>query len=266
MEMQKTNNASEDKTTVQRSKLGKLIYEKRMEKGWSFRQAAQFMGASHSHLRALEIGHDTRGTQLIAPTYPTLQKLSALYEIDIEVLLDATGINTVRSTIEENKNEINTELNIKFLDRFSTLFSTLSEKTGLNVKELELESRVSRQRLEEFLRIDHLVKTKSEGLKLLAEFNITTEEIYSIAPSLLVTPSYLAGYVNDPNRHSSKMPKLKEIEDFIQQSNLMHDGMPLQDDDKDKLANIIAAMFVNAQNETVKKEIEQRRKKLKDQQ
>lgn len=60
---------------------GERIFNARMEKGWSLREAAANIGISHTYLSAIEKEYDPRTGNPVTPTPDTLLKICNAYSI-----------------------------------------------------------------------------------------------------------------------------------------------------------------------------------------
>ncbi len=60
---------------------GETIFEARMEKGWSLRQASARIGISHTYLSAIEKEYDPRTGNPVTPSPDSLLKICNAYDI-----------------------------------------------------------------------------------------------------------------------------------------------------------------------------------------
>lgn len=60
---------------------GERIFEARMEKGWSLREAAANIGISHTYLSAIEKEYDPRTGNPVTPSPDSLLKICNAYDI-----------------------------------------------------------------------------------------------------------------------------------------------------------------------------------------
>ncbi|SDH69647.1 Transcriptional regulator, contains XRE-family HTH domain [Aneurinibacillus thermoaerophilus] len=67
--------------------------------------------------------------------------------------------------------------------------------------------------------------------------------LYKLADLLDVTPDYLGGFVDDPQGRSPHTPKPKELTEFLNNENVMFHGVPLTDEDKQKIENVLIGLF-----------------------
>ena len=60
---------------------GERIFEARMEKGWSLREASARIGISHTYLSAIEKEYDPRTGNPVTPSKDSLLKICNAYDI-----------------------------------------------------------------------------------------------------------------------------------------------------------------------------------------
>ena len=60
---------------------GERIFEARMEKGWSLREASARIGISHTYLSAIEKEYDPRTGNPVTPSPDSLLKICNAYDI-----------------------------------------------------------------------------------------------------------------------------------------------------------------------------------------
>lgn len=77
--------------------------------------------------------------------------------------------------------------------------------------------------------------------------------LYKLADYLKVTPDYLSGYASDPEGHNSNTPRPRDMQDFLAKEEVMLYGEVLDDEDKEKLNNILAAVFLDAKKKNKRK-------------
>ncbi|MFC5587595.1 helix-turn-helix domain-containing protein [Sporosarcina soli] len=77
--------------------------------------------------------------------------------------------------------------------------------------------------------------------------------LYKLAELFNVTPDYLGGFTSDPNGHDSRTPRPRDMQDFLAKEEVMLYGEVLDDEDKEKLNSILAAVFFDAKKKNKRK-------------
>nr|WP_308806357.1 helix-turn-helix transcriptional regulator [Anoxybacillus caldiproteolyticus] len=77
--------------------------------------------------------------------------------------------------------------------------------------------------------------------------------LYKLADLLGVTPDYLGGFTHDPKGISPDTPKPKELKEFLEKQSVMYDGIPLTDEDKEKIDMVLQALFLDAKKRNKRK-------------
>ena len=72
---------------------GERIFEARMEKGWSLREAAANIGISHTYLSAIEKEYDPRTGNPVTPSADSLLKICNAYKIPYRETEVFTSVN-----------------------------------------------------------------------------------------------------------------------------------------------------------------------------
>ncbi|MCL9662110.1 helix-turn-helix domain-containing protein [Paenibacillus hunanensis] len=241
------NTNKETKTAKPTNKLGAILHEARKELGLSYRQAAKVVNRSHAYIAMLEKGTCYRENEPV-PTYETLLAFSIGYGMPLDRLIEAAGLNVIQHTKDQDAYLTRIERNTLFLERFLQL----KEEEQLTLEDIELESRLSKKRIMYFEQCAQQLDQLSQDD--LYNIEVITEDIYSLAPSFGVSPSYLAGYTANRNEDHPDMPKLKEISDFLINNNVMHDGIPLTEEDKHRVRNMLQVLFMDAKRKTIEEE------------
>jgi transcriptional regulator with XRE-family HTH domain len=70
--------------------------------------------------------------------------------------------------------------------------------------------------------------------------------LYKLADLVDVTPDYLGGFVDDPQGRSPHTPKPKELTEFLENEHVMFHGVQLNDEDKQKIENVLIGLFWEA--------------------
>lgn len=76
-----------------------------------------------------------------------------------------------------------------------------------------------------------------------------------LAEALGVTVAYLVGDVSDPNAHGplDAWYQPKDLVKFLDESEVMFEGKPLTEDDKERIKDILAAVFLDAKQRNKRK-------------
>lgn len=201
----------------------------REESGYdSQRQLSQTSGVSNGTIARIE-----SGTQKVSPE--TLKKLAPfLKEITYEGLLKAIGYieedSTQNQVVEENsiRPSVFAERLRSYLENDSLAIQEVADKCGVTTEY-----------------IDKLMTnpTSLPGVKTL----------YKLAEFAKVTPDYLGGFTSDPNGYDSRTPRPRDMQDFLAKEEVMLYGEVLDDEDKEKLNNILAAVFLDARKKNKRK-------------
>lgn len=188
--------------------LGKRLKTEREKRGWSQIYVANKVGITNAVLSNYE--RDYRD-----PDTETLKKLAELYEVSVDYLLGRDE----PSTPEPDPHA--------FAERL---------KKGLETHNLTVEDAA-----------EHCGVTPEYIQKLIDQPKIPgTGTLYKLADLIKVTPSYLCGLVDNPIEHSVHVPKPKEIIEFLEENEVMLMGKILSDEDKEKLQNVMLAIFSEA--------------------
>lgn len=149
---------------------------------------------------------------LSEPDIDTLNKLARLFDVSIDDLIREDDVKLDPKT---------------FAERLAT---------GLKAHNLSIDDAAQ-----------HCGVTSEYIQKLLEQPKIPgTGTLYKLAELIKVTPSYLCGLVDNPKEHSIYVPKPKEIIDFLEQNEVMLMGKILTEKDKEKLQNVMLAIFFDA--------------------
>lgn len=202
--------------------LGQYLRKIREDKGYSYRQASDVTGISHSYIKNVENGIDPRSQKEIIIQTDKLQKFARGYEIPYETLLEKAGI--VKKAQPEISDE---ERNVIFISRLEQLI----EENSISILKLAKKTEISMEQITEIL----------EGTA-----KATIEDIYSLAAALKVTPDYLAGYTADKKGFHPDTPELNELLSFINGAGVQLYGKPLSKEDKGKIIAAVKVIFSDA--------------------
>lgn len=224
---------------------GEYIKMLRIKNGYkSQRQLADASGISNGTIARIE-----NGTQ--KPTADTLKVLSKFLNTDyVDLLLKAGYLpesyinesegkgrsNDLQSSTSES---IGKSISKSQLKTFSNRLSAGIEKLGLSIESVANACRVSESYIRELMH---------EPKQLPG-----TTTLYKLADLLGVTPDYLGGFTHDPQGVSPDTPKPKELKEFLKTQSVMYDGIPLTDEDKEKIDMVLQALFLDAKKRNKRK-------------
>lgn len=83
-------------------KFSDAIYNERLKRGYSLRNAAGAIGISHSYLSALEKGTDPRSGSEFKPAPDVLKKISSAYGLEYSYLMALCGYTQLDEDIDLN--------------------------------------------------------------------------------------------------------------------------------------------------------------------
>jgi transcriptional regulator with XRE-family HTH domain len=222
----KIDEDSIDKARKQ-TKLGKKLQELRTKNNLSLRDAHHLTGISHSYIRNIENGFDPRSGRPIYPSPDTLKKFAQAYGASYDELLKLAGYASIEQIKKDDEEEVKKERNRLFRERFIELKNSY----GLTLQEISNEARVS---------VEYLTKLE-KGKEI-----PTIETIYNLAATFEVTPDYLAGYTDDPKAVHPDTPKLASLTEFLEQHAVMYAGLPLTQEDKERVLQALQLIFLDA--------------------
>lgn len=189
-------------------KLHIRLTELRKMNNYTQQQVADFLGISRGAYSNYEIGNRE-------PDADTLAKLAELYDVSVDYILGLDEPNTPKPDPHA------------FAERL---------KKGLETHNLTVEDAA-----------EHCGVTPEYIQKLIDQPKIPgTGTLYKLADLIKVTPSYLCGLVDNPTEHSVHVPKPKELIEFLEKNDVMLMGKILSEEDKEKLQNVILAIFAEA--------------------
>lgn len=145
-----------------------------------------------------------------------------------EEVKDRLLTNTEQNTLINTMHEISEDQLHAFSFRL---------KTGLKEKNLPAEDVADKCNVT----IDYINKLLNEPKKLPG---IGT--LYKLAELIEVTPDYLGGFTDNPKGTDTRTPRPRDMEEFLAKEEVMFDGKILSEDDKEKITNVLAAIFMDA--------------------
>lgn len=210
--------------------LAKRLSNLRNEFKKTQQQMADFLGITRPAYTAYE-----RGTR--QPDYETLKKLADFFDVSTDYLLGRT---------DEPQGKWR-PASMDFIEDENRPFvfaERLKDRLGNNsfAREQAAEySKITVQYLEKLMFEPEY--SKHPGVRTL----------YKLAEFLKVTPDYLGGYTDDPQGHDPRTPRPKDMEKFLEKEEIMLYGEILDEEDKEKLNNILAAVFLDAKKRNKRK-------------
>ena len=207
-----------------------LFFSKlREESGYdSQRQLSQASGVSNGTIARIE-----SGTQKVSPE--TLKKLAPfLKEVTYEDLLKAIGYIEEDSLRHDSDDEKNKRPSV-----FAERLRNQIENNEFAIREIAEKCGVTTEYITNLM-------TNPSSLP-----GVGT--LYKLAEILNVTPDYLGGFTSDPNGHNPYTPRPRDMQEFLINEEVMLYGELLDEDDKEKLNNILAAVFLDAKKKNKRK-------------
>lgn len=212
--------------------MGKLPEVLRKLRGTrSLRDVSKRAGISHNYLRNLEMGIDPRTKAPIHPSPDTLRKLAVAYDYPYEELLKLAGYLDNGSDNES----------------FGSILKKIRVEKGFTVNQLAMYSGVSAAQIS---RIENSKRgvPKPETIKKLADaLKYPYEQLMEEA-----------GYINGDSIPAWATKKdVRDFRKMLEEETLMFDGMPLDEEDKEKILRVVEAVFWDAKKKNKRKPIEE---------
>lgn len=140
---------------------------------------------------------------------------------------------------EEVKNRIQTSNSINSINitkdqlhSFSFRLRSGLKENNISIEDVAKECNVT---------IEYLKKQLSDPYKLPG-----VSTLYKLAEIIGVTPDYLAGFTDEPQGHHPQTPRPRDMREFLTKEEVMFEGKILSEEDKDKINNVLAAIFMDA--------------------
>jgi transcriptional regulator with XRE-family HTH domain len=190
-------------------------------------ELATLVGTTKTTISNYETGYST-------PSFEMLNKIANVLDVTTDYLLGRSDVpqsatnGSVRKSISKSQ-----------LKTFSNRLSAGIEKLGLSIESVANACRVSEAYIKELI---HEPK-QLPGVSTL----------YKLADLLGVTPDYLGGFTHDPQGVSPDTPKPKDLKEFLETQSVMYDGIPLTDEDKEKINMVLQALFLDAKKRNKRK-------------
>lgn len=170
-----------------------------------------------------------------------------------------TGINySVLSRIESGKRPVTDEEIIIFSKLFNVTTDFLLGREKNNPPIEVFRKRLKECREEKELTYGDLAEVASVTPTYIEKLETEATELpglrtfYAIADKLGVTPDYLGGFTNDKQGRSPDTPKPKELTDLLNKDIMFH-GVPLDDEERQKILAVMEAMFWDAKAKNKRK-------------
>lgn len=202
----------------------RLVQLRKMH-GYTQKRVAEALGISRGAYANYEIG--TR-----KPDPESLSAIAEFYGVSIDYLLGRTD-HPQRITSPDQKSE---------LGIFSHRLRALREKRGMTLQELAERVGITPSYL-------HKLETNPSRFP-----GVST--LQRLAETLGVTAAYLVGDVSDPNDRGplDAWYQPKDLVKFLDESEMvMFDGRPLTEEDKQRIKDILAAVFMDAKQRNKRK-------------
>lgn len=77
--------------------------------------------------------------------------------------------------------------------------------------------------------------------------------LYKLAELFEVTPDFLGGFVDDPQGRSPHTPKPRDLKEIMENQEVLFDGVPMSEADRQKVLGFMEAMFWDAKQKNKRK-------------
>lgn len=229
----------------------------REESGFrSQRELADKSGVSHSTINRIEAGTHKASPETLKTlshflkgvTYEELlEKLGYIGHPNYEVRRYLKDINQDKSMLgkfepERYWREINGD-DKSFSDPVLSIFLKRLNQ-GIKEKDLSIEE------IADYCRVstDYIENLTTNPKKLPG-----VGTLYKLAELLDVTPDYLGGYTDDPQGRSPHAPKPKDLKEIMENQEVLFDGIPMSEADRQKVLGFMEAMFWDAKQKNKRK-------------
>jgi transcriptional regulator with XRE-family HTH domain len=190
-------------------------------------ELANLVGTTKTTISNYETGYST-------PSFEVLSDLASVLDVSTDYLLGRS--DEPQPVMNSNVEKPIPKSQLKI---FSSRLSAGIEKLGLSIESVANKCGVSESYIKELI---HEPK-QLPGVSTL----------YKLADLLDVTPDYLGGFTHDPKGISPDTPKPKELKEFLEKQSVMYDGIPLTDEDKEKINMVLQALFLDAKKRNKRK-------------
>lgn len=203
--------------------IGERLKRLRETKGLKQNRVAQILGVHNSTLAKYESGERE-------PDNETLTRLAEIYEVTVDYLLTGDHkTKLLRATLETTSEAIVNGTVIKQTETFAERLRDGMKQKGITPEQAAEECGVKPEYIEKLM--NNPDKLPGVGT------------LYKLADLIDVTPDYLGGYTDDPQGRSPHTPKPKELTEFLENEHVMFHGVPLTDEDKQKIENVLIGLF-----------------------
>ncbi|MCL6445197.1 MAG: helix-turn-helix domain-containing protein [Alicyclobacillus sp.] len=208
---------------------GDYIKKLRESRGLSINQLALSSGVSAAHISRIE-----RGLRDV-PHPDFIKKLARGLKVPYEQLMKAAGYIDELGRVQQTDAD-------EALRVFSQRLRELREQRGWTI--LQLASRVYPTTAQYIKRLEE----RPNGFP-----GVST--LHRLARALGVSAAYLIGDVADPNDSGpvDAWYQPKDLIQFLDESEVMYEGRPLDDEDKERIKSILAAVFLDAKERNKRK-------------
>jgi transcriptional regulator with XRE-family HTH domain len=206
--------------------IGERLKNEREKRGWSQVYVAQRLGMKRSSTYA------NWEYNLRQPDAEMIAKLAELYEVTTDYLL--TG--------ETNKPQLKNDMAHPNLQAFAYRLMIGMQQKGISIEQAAEECDVTPEYIQQLMTAPKKLPGASTLLNL--------------AMLIDVTPDYLGGFTDDPKGYSPHTPKPKDLKAVLEQEEVMFDGAPLSEEDKEMILGVINALNIKAKKMNKKKKKE----------
>lgn len=195
------------------------LKEARKEKKLTQEMLAKKINTTKGTISNYENGHST-------PSNEILRELADVLDVSVDYLLGRSDEKTIA------------EKNNPPIEVFRKRLKQCREAKGLTYDDLAEVAYVTPAYIKK-------LETETTELPGLRTF-------YAIADKLGVTPDYLGGFTNDKQGRSPDTPKPRELTDLLDKDVMFH-GVPLNEEDRQKIIAVMEAMFWDAKEKNKRK-------------
>lgn len=209
------------------NEFGKKIRQLRLQRDMSLRDLGKISGLSYSFIGSLEKGR-------FSPSRDSVLALAQALGADRDELLMLAGFAPYN--LDEDIWERDTKGSTQV---FSSRLIGNMDKKGLSEEEVAEFCSVTPEYIKKLMRNPD----KLPGVGTL----------YKLAELFEVTPDFLGGFVDDPQGRSPHTPKPKDLKEIMEHQEVLFDGVPLSEADRQKVLGFMEAMFWDAKQKNKRK-------------
>ncbi|MFB5662707.1 helix-turn-helix domain-containing protein [Alteribacillus sp. HJP-4] len=200
---------------------GSYLYEMRLRNNLSLRDFGRKTGISYSYISMIE--KDTK--------HPSREVVFALMD-GLEGVVPEEMLRLAGYAPSEMKSEKPIHISE---DVFAERMNELIGASEWTINTLAVRTKIDTKKLQRWLRLPAYRTFRGHGPDIIS--------VYKLAKVLDVTPDYLAGFTDKKNAYFSSAPRPKNLREILATETLVFDHIPLDEDDKEKLAEIIVTVF-----------------------